>query len=781
MPKKQVGVCVDEHGRPRSTAPVLADPRAGGLLQGQAVPAGDGPPRFYRGAASEGGGQERPLGVATRTETPAPQKVPDGDIQTRPEAAPRGEPTQPPRDRSLDEELKARFTQLALLVEVNATLAGALNAEVVLEQILSRLRERAWLTNASIFLLEPEERQLRCVAESGYITLGANPVVALDGPGLIALSARTAQPVYVPDVSKDPRYLCGDPRIKSEYAVPLIAGSKVLGVLDVESDQLDGIRATTSKLVDQLAPQAALAIERSDLYKKLRASEEVFRSVFEQNYFGVALCNLEGKFSNVNPAFAGLLGYEPAELRGKHFLEITHPDDRPRDLECVKRLLAGKEEHLALETRYLRKSEDTLWGNVVASLIRDSEHRPAYILVMIQDITERKKGGEERARLQEQLCQAQKMEAIGTLTGGIAHDFNNFLGVILGFASLLRVRLKPGDPLLEPVRLIEKSAENAADLTRQLLGLARPGLPQLVPVSIGETLDRVTKIVRRTFDRRIQVEMQLAAELPWVKADQIQLEQAILNLCINARDAMPEGGKLTFATSAAKLGPGDTLRPPECPPGDYVRIAVRDTGVGMPPEVMEHIFQPFFTTKPHDKGSGLGLTMVEGIVRSHGGFVRVESEVGRGTEFTLHLPAIPAGETVELPLNELPAKLQTGSGTVLIVDDEPLVLAFAEEGLKRLGYKVLTAETGKRACELYASRAEEFHCVLLDMVMPEISGLETYQKLREINPQVRVILSSGYSERRMAHQARDAGINAFLGKPYTIETLSLALKRIHQG
>jgi two-component system cell cycle sensor histidine kinase/response regulator CckA len=672
-------------------------------------------------------------------------------------------------------EPNAWANRLGLLLEVNAVLAGALDAEAVLGQILARLRERARLTHASIYLLSPPDHQLRMVAESGYSTAESLRTLAVDGAGLVAWAARTAEPVYSPNVAKDPRCFRGDPRVQSEYAVPLLLGREALGVLDIESDALNGIRAVTRKLVDQFAAQTVLALERSELYKQLRASEERFRSIFEQGRLGVALSNLNGEFSAVNPAFARMLDYEPEELRGKQLAEITHPLDRKASLEGVWELLEGKAAQFTLESRYLRKSGEATWGSTIVSLIRDSAGHPAYLLAMIQDINERKKAEEERAQLQQQFFQAQKMGELGALAGGIAHDFNNLLSVMLGFASLLRLRLSPEDPLQEPVRMIEESAEHAADLSYELLGFARPGKLQARPVCVEEVLDRLVKIIGSTFDRRIRVRMERAPALPWVEVDPSYLEQAVLNLCINARDAMPEGGTLTLETSVVTLGPQDALRPAQCPPGSYVRIAVRDTGRGMEPQVLQRVFEPFFSTKEPGKGTGLGLAMVDGFVKNHGGFVKVESQPGAGSQFTLHLPALEVSEARGEA--RAPSCIQGGSGTVLVVDDEPLVLAFAEEGLKRLGYKVLTAENGQRALETFAPRVEEIDCVLLDMVMPEIDGLETCRKLRAIDAQVPVILSSGYSVGTLLPEAREAGVSDFIGKPYTLEALSQALQK----
>jgi len=376
--------------------------------------------------------------------------------------------------------------------------------------------------------------------------------------------------------------------------------------------------------------------------------------------------------------------------------------------------------------------------------------------------------------LQEKLIQAQRTEALGTLAGGIAHDFNNLLGVILGFASILRLRLAPSDPLLAFVKMIEQSAQRGSDLTRQLLSLARQGKCESVLTRVGEVLGRVVKIVTSTFDRRIQIQTRSGPGALWVDANPAQFEQAILNLCINARDAMPEGGVLALESSQVTLGESDSLRPSRCPPGDYGRLMVRDTGVGMSPRLLDRIFDPFFTTKEPGRGSGLGLSMVYGMASSAGGFVHVESEVGMGSAFSIYLPL--KAPPVDQRRAARSSVLESGSGTVLVVDDEPMVLAFVEEGLKRLGYQVLTAVDGGQACEVYSSRSQEIDAVLLDLVMPGITGLEACRRLREINPHVKVIISSGYSSGEVVREASSAGASGFIGKPYSLEELSVALR-----
>jgi nitrogen-specific signal transduction histidine kinase/ActR/RegA family two-component response regulator len=397
------------------------------------------------------------------------------------------------------------------------------------------------------------------------------------------------------------------------------------------------------------------------------------------------------------------------------------------------------------------------------------------VLALIQDIQQRKDTEEERGRLQERLFQAQKMEALGTLAGGIAHDFNNLLGVILGFASIVRLRLASSDPLLEYVKMIEQSAERGADLARQLLGLGRQGKCESVRIRVGDVLGRVVRIITSTFDRRIQVQTRPESGPLWADANPGQLEQAILNLCINARDAMPEGGVLALESSRVTLGEGDSSRPSHCLPGNYARITVRDTGVGIAPHVLGRIFDPFFTTKEPGKGSGLGLAMVYGMASGAGGFVQVESEVGLGSAFSIHLPL--KGPGVERTVAARSSVLEAGTGTVLVVDDEPMVLAFIEAALKKLGYKVLTVVDGQQACDVYSSHSNQIDMVLLDMVMPGTTGLEICRRLRGINPKVKVILSSGYSSGDVAREARMAGAMGFIGKPYSLEELSSALHR----
>jgi len=527
------------------------------------------------------------------------------------------------------------------------------------------------------------------------------------------------------------------------------------------------------KGAQQPFPQCAIDIGL--LKGGLLQQGDVLPSLFACGSIGAALCTAEGKLVAISPTFARLLDYQAGELLGMAYTNLTHPQNRADLGQVIRKIQAAEVPLQSTERLYLRKSGAPNWCLENFALIQDTPGLPVLVLVLLQDIQQRKDTEEEHGRLQERLFQAQKMEALGTLAGGIAHDFNNLLGVILGFASIVRLRLAPGDPLLEFVKMIEQSAERGADLARQLLGLGRQGKFESATIRVGDVLGRVVKIISRTFDRCIQVQTHTESAPLWADAHPGQLEQAILNLCINARDAMPEGGVLTLESARVTLGEGDSFRPNHCLPGDYVRLTVRDTGVGIPPQVLGRIFDPFFTTKEPGKGSGLGLSMVYGMASGAGGFVQVQSEVGRGSAFSIHLPL--RAPPLEHRVAARSSLLEPGSGTVLVVDDEPMVLAFVEEALKKLGYQVLTAVDGQQAYEVFSSHANQIERVLLDMVMPGTSGLEVCRRLRGINPQVKVILTSGYSSGEVTREARLAGAVGFIGKPYSLEELSCALRR----
>jgi PAS domain S-box-containing protein len=505
---------------------------------------------------------------------------------------------------------------------------------------------------------------------------------------------------------------------------------------------------------------------------------QVLQAVFEQNQIGVAILGLDGKIQHVNRALADLMYYKQEELTGRTLETLVRGVEPARNSHGGAEALPGERRAAPAVNQMVRKSGDTISCLIDSHAIRDGKGKISHFLVFIADARSRK-DAEERNRFERGLFQSQSFQILGMLAAGVAHDFNNALEVIMGFASLARIRLSAADPLHEPLKIIEESAKGAADLVRQLLDVSKDKPEEERDIEAGDLINSVIAIISRTFDRKIRIEHRIDPQLPRIRGIRNRLEQAILNLCINARDALCEGGSLTLEATSQVLSPDDSRLPRSNEPGNYVRISVRDSGVGMTTEIMEQIFVPLFTTKGPGQGSGLGLAMVDRIIKEARGFISVSSKAGEGSEFSLYLPAVLS----EGPraVHPGPSQLMSGRGRVLVVDDEPRVLEFLEKGLTRLGYDVVPAESGNQACEIYSRQSHEINCVLLDLIMPGMSGLETYGRLLDINPLVRVILSSGYSSGRIKREAVEVGSPEFLEKPYTLEELSQALQKIQQN
>ena len=503
---------------------------------------------------------------------------------------------------------------------------------------------------------------------------------------------------------------------------------------------------------------------------------QVVQALFDQEQNPVAYVGADSRIRRANRALAELLCYSQEELAGKALDGLIRGPWKEPGQNGSTGPSPGKGPKPPAMFEVVRKSGDSVACHVDSRAIRDGKQKVTNYLVFFSECAA-PKDEEEGAGFEKEVYRRQALQTLGMLAGGVAHDFNNALEVIIGFASLARIRISQADPLHEPLKIIEESANSAADLARRLLDVSKDDADDEAPVDAGELLDVVLSIITRTFDRKIRISHRISSNLPSVQARRSRLQQAILNLCLNARDAMPKGGTLFIEASLQTLKPGDARLPASCAPGHYVCIAVRDSGQGMPSAVMKKIFVPQFTTK--GRGYGQGLAMVDRIVKEAQGFIAVTSQPGRGSEFSLYLPAVfhPQQQKVDSRHQQMVA----GRGRVLVVDDEPRVLEFLEKGLTRLGYRVVTAENGGRACEIYSKNSEGFNCVLLDLIMPGMSGMETYARLKAINPGVKVILSSGYSSGRVKREAVEAGSPEFLEKPFTLQELSQAMRKIQQN
>jgi nitrogen-specific signal transduction histidine kinase/CheY-like chemotaxis protein len=385
----------------------------------------------------------------------------------------------------------------------------------------------------------------------------------------------------------------------------------------------------------------------------------------------------------------------------------------------------------------------------------------------LQDITEQKQAEAEKERLELQLRQAHKMEAVGTLAGGVAHDFNNLLQAIQGYAELLLLEKKKESREANRLREIQRAAGRGAELTKQLLTFSRRVESKLRPTDLNKEVEQVCRLLERTLPKMIEINTDLEDELQIVKVDSGQIEQILMNLAVNARDAMPEGGRLSLRTANVRLDEEFQRRHPEVPSGDYVVLSASDTGCGIDPEVLPHVFDPFFTTKEVGKGTGLGLAMVYGIVKSHGGYVFCNSALGRGTRFDIYLPVLDEIPEKEETTGE--AGLPSGNETVLVVDDEAAVRDYAKSLLTRFGYSVITAENGSAALDALADGETAFDLVILDLIMPGMSGRQCLEKILATNPDARVLVASGFASPESREDVFSRGAWGCLDKPYNMQ------------
>ncbi|GAB4370899.1 MAG: hypothetical protein Kow00128_18340 [Deltaproteobacteria bacterium] len=479
----------------------------------------------------------------------------------------------------------------------------------------------------------------------------------------------------------------------------------------------------------------------------------------------------------VSPGVEKITGYSVEEHLADPWLWLscTHPEDRPRVERRLSRVLSG--EALWLEFRIVRKDGQVRWVRDYGVPTLDERGKVVRVDGIVSDVTERKEMEESNRLLLEQLHQAQKMQAVGTLAGGIAHEFNNMLGAIIGYTSLLKNMMKENHPFYGPVSTIERSAERAADLTRKLLGFARGGKYRAEPISLNDVVHRVLPIIERTFDRAIAIETRLAEALPPTEGDMGQLEHSLLNLCLNARDAMPKGGRLTIETAPATIGKEFVALHPWARTGEFVRLTVADTGCGMTPETRKRIFEPFFTTKKPGAGtgSGMGLAMVYGAVKNHGGFIEVHSAPDRGTTMNLFLPVSWRMREAAAPPEKGPVR--GGKETILVVDDESALREVAEAVLSGAGYRVLAVGTGEEACELLSDRSREVALVLLDIEMPGMGGKQAFLTLRGLRPGMPVLVSTGHGVEGAASEILQLGGTGFLGKPFRANELLRAVRR----
>jgi PAS domain S-box-containing protein len=517
---------------------------------------------------------------------------------------------------------------------------------------------------------------------------------------------------------------------------------------------------------------------RSEAADSVAASERYFRSMIENSLDSVSIIDDTNRFSYVSPNVRTLLGYQIDELQGRTPFEFLHEEDMRAALSCIEQARSAPGEVAFARVRFRHKDGTWRWIDAsVRNLLQDQVVRG--LVVNWHDVTERRHAEEALRRSEEKLRQAQKIEAIGRLAGGIAHDFNNLLTAILTTTQLAAMDVPEGSTLRSDLGEIHQAAERAAGLTKQLLAFSRRQVLRPRTVDLALVLSDVEKMLVRLIGEDIELVAEVVPNCS-VRADPGQLEQVILNLALNARDAMPRGGRLTLRTDKVDLDVDDGRRMFGCPVprGSYVRLQVEDSGLGMDEATLQHIFEPFFTTKEMGKGTGLGLATVYGIVKQSGGFIRATSHVGAGSMFEVFLPE--TSEMADVPEQKRAGSLGSGKGeTVLLVEDEELVRVAARRALLRSGFKVLEANNGVHALKIYG--VARIDLVITDLVMPEMGGRELAIRLRQHNPDIKVLFTSGYTDDPIIRGGETGPGIAFLPKPFTPESLGQKAREVLDG
>ncbi len=680
--------------------------------------------------------------------------------------------------RDIQEKYEYKISELSILHELAGAVLNVNDFKRLCENLLDVIIQNTIARNCSIMFLDREKESLYLICASNYHkqTYIIDPKKVFSKDGLVyvpdadkgaagrALADNTA--VLIEDTLESTLFSSSPQtkvKISSLLSVPIQMDAKVKGVINISHSEPGTFHKKDINLFRIVADFVGNSLYSSLNYIKIRNSEKNYRALAEYSNNGIAIIQ-NNSHVYVNPKYRELTGYSFDELKNIHIEDLINFSYQPVD---IRGALEDMKVHSCSElfnAKITKKNGAALDVEINASSILYYGRRT--LVISMLDISDRK-------ALERQLIHAQKMQSMGTLAGGIAHNFNNLLMGIQGNTSIALLEISEDHSLYKNLMNIEKLVRNGANLTNQLLGYAREGKFEIKPIDIN-------LIIKETSDtfgaarKDITIILDLSENTFGVKADQGQIEQTLLNLYINAADAMPEGGTLTIGTSnVTDQDFGD--KPYKAKEGSYVLITVKDNGLGIDPKIIDRVFEPFFTTKGLARGTGLGLASAYGIIKGHGGYIDVSSVKGEETIFSIYLPA--TDESI-LEDENMADELFMGTGTILLVDDEEIIIYAGEQMLKKLGYNVIVAESGKEAIEIFKKEHENIDLVLLDMVMPGMGGGETFARLKDIDENVTVLLSSGYSLDGQAREILDKGCKGFIQKPFSLKNLSQKVKEI---
>jgi PAS domain S-box-containing protein len=688
----------------------------------------------------------------------------------------------------------ARYNDMAVIQELASESSAILDVNHLIHRVMPIMQKRLSFDRAMIMLIREDSGTLEYVASYGQ-TQEQKEVLKqarfnLKNPkarGPFVKAVKEQRPFLVDDVdnivsslSKGSKVFAETIASSSFICMPLVYNQEAFGILAVDNwNSNKPLTKSDVGILNGIASQIAAGIANANSFKKLQESEEEFRKLYkeskraEQLYRSliqssadaIATCDLAGHIKYISPEFENVFGWDISELQDSPLTFITKPEYETCHA-MIREVAENGNPHRGLASKCYTKEGHLLDVLISASRYDDHNGEPLGLLLIIRDISENK-------RLEAQLLQAQKMEALGTLAGGIAHDFNNLLAIIKGNLSLMRLDFDSSHPVMDRIQNIDHQVDSGAKLTGQLLGYARKGSYEVKPLDIVQVVNESVQAFGRT-RKEITLDVHVPESKLIIEADRTQLEQVLFNLFVNAADAMPNGGNLTIKITRkiAKEILEDNIKPR---PGTYILIEVSDTGIGMNPEIQKRMFDPLFTTKKMGKGTGLGLASVYGIIQSYKGYITITSKEGQGTHVRVYLPASDKSTS---QTKKAKVSIDRGRGTILLVDDEISLLKVGSEMLSALGYRVLPAGNGLDALETYAEHRKDIDLVILDMIMPGMTGAEVFTRLKKLDPNIIAILSSGYSLDDQWKKVMDSGFRGFLQKPFGMQDLSIKIKEV---
>jgi len=686
-------------------------------------------------------------------------------------------------NRLLD-QIRISYNNALLVQEIGQAVSSMLDIDELIKSAMETLQKRLDFDRGMIMLADPERTKLVFASGYGYDphleTVLKKTAFHLNNPnskGPFVIAFQQQKSFLISDIqnlhddislrSLDFAETLG---VNSFICVPIVYKGQSEGILAVDNYQSQRpLNQRELSLLMGIAPQIGISINNARSLRRIAESEERFRTLSENSPDIIFTTDPLGLVSYVNPAAEDLLGYTERDLMGHSFAELIREEDSAPFEKLFHEVMERHRTIKNFEIRLLGKDGATHLFNMSGAPNFNAAGEMTGMVGILKDVTEQRK-------LEQQLHQASKMNAIGTLTGGIAHDFNNILQAIISYNQLLMIQKTEADPDWKYLGKIGGLTKRATDLINQLLLFSSKMESRLTAVDVNEEIRNYYKLLLRTLPKTIRLRFDLAEDLHLINGDAAQLGQIIMNLSVNAKDAMPDGGDLCIITRNAVFPQpayrDDTL----IRQGAYVQVTMTDTGCGIDKETREHIFEPFFTTKDLGKGTGIGLSVVYGIIRNHKGYIFCTSEPGKGAQFDLYLPALDTSQTEQEAVQDGEGEMSTGHETILLVDDESSLLETGGELLSFMGYQVITAGSGEEALEVIEKEKDRISLVILDLMMPGMGGEKCLAEILKIEPSMKVIVASGYTASSAAWEIEEKGAAAFIKKPYQLEELSKIIR-----